>query len=68
MGRAPAKTIVESVKHDGVPHYSAVGNEGERDRRPRYSAAGNGKEIEIKESDGSSLLSSKEPVERELTR
>jgi hypothetical protein len=24
---------VESVEHDGVPHYSAVGNEGERDRR-----------------------------------
>jgi hypothetical protein len=33
---------------------------------PHYSAAGNGKEIKIKESDGSSLLSSKEPVEREL--
>jgi hypothetical protein len=33
MGQAPAKTIVESVKHDGVPHYSAVGNEGERDGR-----------------------------------
>jgi hypothetical protein len=33
---------------------------------PHYSASGNGKEIKIKESDGSSLLSSKEPVEREL--
>jgi hypothetical protein len=30
---------------------------------PCYSAAGNRKEIETKESDGSSLLSSKEPAE-----
>jgi hypothetical protein len=34
MGRTPVKTMVKSVEleHDGVPHYSAVGNGKERDR------------------------------------
>jgi hypothetical protein len=32
-GWTPAKTIAKSVEDDGIPHYSAVGNGEERDRR-----------------------------------
>jgi hypothetical protein len=40
---------VESVKHKGIPNYSAVGNVEERDRHSRYSAAGNEKDREVKD-------------------
>jgi hypothetical protein len=32
-GWTPVKTIAKSVEDDGIPHYSAVGNGEERDRR-----------------------------------